>query len=262
MSDFNEAPAKSNNNTVLIVLGIGCGCGIVVLLGIAILAFILLPMMLPAVSGAREAARRMQCMNNMKQIGLALHTYHDAHGSFPPVYTTDENGKPLHNWRVLMLPYMEHQSLYENIRLDEPWDSDYNKQFHDRAPSTFRCPSATGDMTGMTSYSVVVGAESYPVDTEDSLSFRDITDGLSNTVFLVERKAPVCWMDPTQEITFEKACEGINVSAFDGLGSNHPGGMNIGLFDGSVLFISNTIDPGVLRAILTWNGGESMDIPE
>jgi len=256
MSDFNEGAAKSTNNTLLIVLGIGCGCGIVMLFAIGIL----IALLLPAVQAAREAARRMQCTNHMKQIGIALHNYHDEYKSFPPVYTTDENGKPLHSWRVLMLPYFEQGALYENIRLDEPWDSDYNKQFHGRAPSVFRCPSATGDMSGMASYSVVVGAESYPVDTEDRLSFGNITDGTSNTIFLVERKTPVCWMDPTQEITFEKACEGVNVSA-DGLGGNHTGGMNICLFDGSVSFISNTIDLRTLRAILTWKGGEPVAVP-
>jgi len=256
MSDFNEAPAKSGNNTLFIVLGIGCGCGIVMLFAVGLL----IALLLPAVQAAREAARRMQCTNNMKTIGLALHNYNDYQKSFPPVYTADENGKPLHSWRVLMLPYIEQQSLYESIRLDEPWDSDYNKQFHDWGPSVFRCPSGQGDLTGMTSYSVVVGPESFPVDSNDGLSFRDITDGTSNTIFLVERKAPVCWMDPTQEITFEKACEGINVSP-DGLGSNHSSGMNVCIFDGSVLFISNTVEQRVLRALLMWNSEESVVVP-
>jgi hypothetical protein len=183
-------------------------------------------------------------------------------------YTTDENGKPLHSWRVLMLPYLEGQSLYDSIRLDEPWDSDYNKQFHgqtssvfhNQAPSVFQCPDADSDMAGMTCYSVVIGPESYPVEPNVRLEFARVSDGASNTISIVERKTPVCWMDPTQEITFEKACEGINVSA-DGLGSNHAAGMNIGLFDGSVMFVSETIAPNVLRALLTWAGGESVAVP-
>jgi type II secretory pathway pseudopilin PulG len=252
MSDLNEAPAKSSNTTLWVALGIGCGCGIVMLMAIGIL----IALLLPAFQGARQAARRMQCTNNMKQIGLALHNYHEAYQSLPPVYTTDENGKPLHSWRVLLLPYLEQQGLYEAIRLDEPWDSDYNKQFHDRTPFAFRCPSDPNAMPGMTSYSVVVGTESYPVDAEDSRSLSHIGDGLSNTVFLVERKRPVCWMDPMQEIPFETACMGVNVSAFDGLGSNHTAGMNVCLFDGSVTFVSETVAPQTLRTLLTWNGGE------
>jgi hypothetical protein len=206
---------------------------------------------------AREAARRMQCANNLKQIVLALHTYHDATKQFPPVMTADANGKPLHSWRVLLLPYIEHSAIYQQIRLDEPWDSEYNKQFHNRVPSTYQCPSAKGNMTGMTSYSVVVGKECLFNEPNAKKSMMNITDGTSNTIAIVERKTPVCWMDPTQDITFEKACEGINVSA-NGLGSNHTGGMNVALFDGFVQYVSETVAAEVLRALLTCGGGESL----
>jgi len=254
----NQAPAKSSNTTMWVVLGIGCGCSIVILMGIGIL----IALLLPAVQAAREAARRMQCTNNEKVIGLAMHMYHDANKSLPPAMTFDEDGKPLHSWRVLLLPYLWDESeLFDQIRLDEPWDSDYNRQFHDRAPSVYRCPSAKGDITGMTSYSVVVGKESYSDEPDAEQDFSDIEDGLSNTIFLVERKTPVCWMDPTQEITFEEACKGINVSA-DGLGSNHSGGINVCMFDGAVQFISkNTVDWDTLRALLTWSGGEQVELP-
>ena len=252
-SAANEAPAKSGNSTLLIVLGVGCGCGVVALMCIGIL----IAMLLPAVQAAREAARRMQCTNHMKQIGLALHSYHDRYQCFPPAITADEDGKPLHSWRVLLLPYMEQGALYESIRLDEPWDSDYNRQFHDLTLSVYCCPSAPGSMRGMTSYSVVVGKESYSNVPNTSQMMGAMTDGTSNTIAVVERKTPVCWMDPTREITFETACMGINVS-HDGLGSNHTGGMNVCMFDGSVMFISQTVNAGVLRAMFTWAGGESM----
>ncbi|MCL2119339.1 MAG: von Willebrand factor type A domain-containing protein, partial [Planctomycetaceae bacterium] len=199
---------------------------------------------------------QVQCTNNLKLIGLALHSYHDQYRCFPPAITADENGKPLHSWRVLLLPYIENRELFESIRLDEPWDSDYNKQFHDRMPSVYRCPSVPEGKTGMTGYSVVVGKESYSNVPNAVQSFGMIMDGTSNTIAVVERKTPVCWMDPTLEITFGTACMGINVSA-EGLGSNHKGGMNICLFDGSVNFISQTVDSGVLHAMFTWAGGES-----
>ncbi|MCL2623881.1 MAG: DUF1559 domain-containing protein, partial [Planctomycetaceae bacterium] len=216
--------------------------------------------LLPAIMAARQAATRMQCTNNIKQIGLALHNYHDAHWVLPPVMTADANGKPLHSWRVLLLPFIEQQALYEQIRLNEPWDSEHNKQFHNRVPSIYQCPSAKGDMTGMTSYSVVVGKECLFNEPNAKKTFAAIADGTSNTIAIVERKTPVCWMDPTQEITFEEACKGVNVSA-GGLGSNHTGGMNVGFFDGRVHFISETIAPTVLRALLTCAGGESVAMP-
>ena len=249
----NQGSAKSNNSTMLIVLG-GIGCGIVMLLCIAV----------PA---AREAERRMQCRNNEEHIGMALHNYLDTYKeALPPAMTFDENGKPLHSWRVLILPYMESSTLYPKIRLDEPWDSDYNRQFHDQVPRVYQCPSAKGDMTGMTSYSLVVGKECYSNEPNVKQNVDDIKDGLSNTIFLVERKTPVCWMDPTQEITFEKACEGANVSA-DGLGSNHPGGINVCMFDGCVSFLSNTIDrdtvfdQDTLHALFSWSSGASWLVP-
>jgi len=81
---------------------------------------------------SQEAARRMQCSSYSKGILLAFHNYSDTHGALPPLYTVDDEGKPLHSWRVLILPFLEQQDLYNQIRLDEPWDSEYNKQFHDR----------------------------------------------------------------------------------------------------------------------------------
>jgi len=216
--------------------------------------------LLPAITSARGAATRANCTNNIKQMVLALHNYHDAHRVFPPVMTADANGKPLHSWRVLLLPFIEELALYQQIRLDEPWDSEYNKQFHNRVPRIYQCPSATGNMTGMTNYSVVVGKECLFNEPNAKKGMAAITDGTSNTIAIVERKTPACWMDPTQEITFEEAIKGINVSA-DGLGSNHSEkGINVGLFDGSVHFISDTIALQVLRAMLTCAGGESMSI--
>ena len=249
--DFNEAPAKKSNVALLVILG-GCGCAVAFFLIIGVL----IALLLPAVQAAREAARRMQCANNMKQIGLAMLNYHDEYKCLPPAYTVDENGNPLHSWRVLILPYVSQQYLYDQIRLDEPWDSEYNKQFHSQMQSSFCCPSIE-TMAGMTTYSVIVGEETPFGDPTAKHTYGDISDGTSNTIFLVERKIPVCWMDPTQEITFEEACKGINVFGNE-MGSNHTGGMNVGMFDGSVQFISETIHPGNLRAFFTRAGGESV----
>ena len=212
-----------------------------------------------AIEANRAAARRMQCTNNLKQIALAMHTYHDANRQLPPVYTIDKNKKPLHSWRVLLLPYIEQMGLYEKIRLDEPWDSEWNKQFHNQCPSGYQCPQAVSKdpnikKNGLTTYSVIVGKGAYPDDGK-RYEFSMITDGTSNTLYVVERSTPVCWMDPANEITQEVAEKGINKEK-DGIGSVHPGGVNAGFFDGSVRFISETIDLKQLKALITRNGGE------
>ena len=70
---------------------------------VIVLGFCLISLILPAMSYPRKAVWRAQCRNNLKQIGLALHNYHDTYESFPPAYIADENGRPMHSWRVLLL---------------------------------------------------------------------------------------------------------------------------------------------------------------
>ncbi|MGL6196035.1 MAG: DUF1559 domain-containing protein [Thermoguttaceae bacterium] len=223
----------------------------------------------PAVQAA--AMQRSKCSNNLKQISLAFHNYHDTHNAIPPAYTTDKDGKPLHSWRVLILPFIEEQALYSKIRLDEPWDSEHNKQFHDKMPAIFACPDridASGDgdekFKNLTDYSVVIGDDTTfgetPFNTTGKgCGFGYITDGLSNTLLAVERVAPVNWMCPDQELTFEEASKGINQDP-KGIGSAHNIGANSAFCDGSVKFILNTVKPEVLKAMLTKSGGESTSL--
>src|SRR5262249_21734482 len=83
--------------------------------------------LITAVAQVRVATRRMQSTNNLKQIALAMHSYHDTMGRFPPAIVRDKEGKPLYSWRVLLLPYLEQQNLYNQFKLDEPWDSEHNR---------------------------------------------------------------------------------------------------------------------------------------
>ncbi|GHT45768.1 hypothetical protein FACS189454_05780 [Planctomycetales bacterium] len=231
--------------------------------------------LLPAVSVAREAARRMQCGNHIKQLVLAMHNYHDNYGHLPPAYTVDADGKPLHSWRVLLLPYLEHSALYEQIRLDEPWDSEYNKQFHSRVPSVLRCPShwhlsilqPTGERKyflldnddNRCGYSLVIGKET-AFDGSKTATFADIQDSTSNTVLIVERMTPVNWMQPDNDIPFAKACHGIDKD-ISGIGSMHPNGCYFGLADGRASFFPSDISPDVLKSVLTKSGGETITCP-
>jgi len=224
---------------------------------------VLVLLLLPSTPAAREAARRMQCSNNMKQILLVFHNYYDEHGHFPPAYTVDDDGKPLHSWRVLILPYIEQKTLYDQIRLEEPWDSEHNRQFHSEAPTIFRCPSNPRSredfqcptclhehvsLLGSTTYSVIYGAETAFTGSQPTRK-EDITGGLSNTIFLVERRTPVNWMDPSREIPFATAIKGVNVDAM-GISSYHSGVVLAGFGDGRVQTVSETIDLEVLRVLL------------
>jgi hypothetical protein len=127
----------SNVGVVLAIVG-ACFFGLFVCGGV------LLALLLPAVQAAREAARRTQCSNNLKQIALAFHNYHDTYKTFPPAYIPDENGRPMHSWRVLILPFLEQQALYNMYNFDEPWDSPANAMVTSTAIPVFQCASDPG----------------------------------------------------------------------------------------------------------------------
>ena len=119
---------------------------------LALVGFLLcagLPMialLLPAVQSAREAARRAQCSNNLKQIGLAFHNYHDSYGCLPPAYIPDGNGQPMHSWRVLILPFVEQSPLYDQYDFDEPWNGPNNSKLPRNArTSSFARPTRGKD---------------------------------------------------------------------------------------------------------------------
>ena len=127
--------------------------------GVAILA-LLVALLLPARRTSREAARRMLCSNHLKQIGLALQNYHDDYGSFPPAYIADATGKPIHSWRVLILPYLEHKPLFDKYSFDEPWDGPNNSKLHGEVVHVFCCGSRPGRQPRTeTSYISVIGAQ-------------------------------------------------------------------------------------------------------
>jgi len=116
--EFLTVPAKSHVIRNVIFQFLAC-LGIVAAL---------VALWLPASRGGREPARRSQCKNNLKQIGLALHNYVDHHGVLPPAYTVDANGKRLHSWRTLILPYLDQAELFNRIDLSKPWDDPVNEK--------------------------------------------------------------------------------------------------------------------------------------
>ena len=206
-------------------------------------------LLLPAVSSARGAARRAQSSNNLKQVALALHNYHDTHRDFPAAYTTDENGKPLLSWRVQILPYVEQAALYERFHLDEPWDSEHNKKLIPLMPQTFKAPGSKTE-PGKTNYLAVRG-ENTIFSGKDPIGIRDISDGTSVTIMTVEVNdgSAVVWTAPDD---FQPDA----ANPFKGLVGLRRGGFQAGFGDGSVHFISQSIDPDILRALFTRNGGE------
>jgi hypothetical protein len=154
-------------------------------------------LLLPAVRTAREPARRNSCLNNLKQIALALSDYEAAHGAYPPAFTVDADGKPLHSWRTLILPYMEQQALYDRIDLTKPWDDPVNEQAYNSMPEVYRCPSdPSATDRNLTNYLAIVTPDS-AIRTSDSLAYADLPSPAQTLLVIdVGPKQATHWMSP------------------------------------------------------------------
>ena len=206
--------------------------------------------MLPAVTASRTAARRVQGLNNMKQIALAFHNYVDVNGKFPTnVY--DDEGKALLSWRVRLLPYLELQAdLGDEFHLDEPWDSPHNRRLSEKIVPVFSSPDEPS--SNRTRYLALVSEETiFPGD--EKLSFRNVRDGTSQTIMFVEA-APsraVPWTQP-QDIDFDPK------QPFAGL-SSPEGRFAIAMTDGSCRWLNQSIGEEAMRELATRAGGEVID---
>jgi len=244
LSDINN-PAKRVTGKGMAITGIVLG-------SLSLLALpVNIALLLPAVQAAREAARRAQCTNNEKQIGLAVLNFVSANDKFPPAAKCDPSGKPLLSWRVMILPFLEQQGLFNQFHLDEPWDSPNNKPLVDRMPDVFKCPSDVQPSQGLTTYQVIVDPRSLFTGKPTGVGIGDVTDGTSLTLTVVEAATPVPWTKPEDLSLDSKA-------PLFGMGSKHPGGLNALFADGSVHFIKTSINPGLLRALVTRDGGETI----
>jgi hypothetical protein len=205
-------------------------------------------LLLPAVQKVREAANRVKDQNNLKQIALAMHNFHDANGHFPAAAICDKAGKPLLSWRVAILPYIEQNNLYRQFKLDEPWDSAHNLKLLDTMPATYALPSASGEGATSTHYRVFTGADA-GFEYCKGRRFADITDGTSNTWMVVEAADPVPWTKP-DELAYDRD------KPVRRLGNFFAGGFNVAFMDGSVHFFPKPPAEKTMRAYITPAGGE------
>ena len=208
-------------------------------------------LLLPAVQQAREAARRTQAKNNLKQIGLAMHNFHDANRQFPARVTLDKNKKAGLSWRVKILPYLDQQALFSEFHHDEPWDSDHNKTLISKMPNVYLVPGSNHPQSeGKTQYQVLKGAGTL-FHGDEGPKIASITDGTSNTIMAVETHADaaVIWTKPDDlEVDFDKPATGLTGAWM--------GGFHVLMADGSVRFISDKINAQILKSLFTKAGGE------
>ncbi len=217
----------------------------------------ILAVLTPLVVEGREPSRRAICANNLKSIAMAIWNYESAFGSFPAAATFDKEGKPLLSWRVLLLPDLEQGDLYNQFHLDEAWDSPHNKPLGDKMPRVFQCPSGALSQ-GLTTYEVFVEPHSMFTGKPSGVTIKDVTDGSSRTLLVVESTQPVPWTKPG----------GLSLASSEpglGMGSKHPGGFSVSMADGSVRFITisgeDATSSGNLKAMVTRDGNEEVEGP-
>jgi len=290
------------------------GFTLVELLVVIAIIGILISLLLPAVQAAREAARRCSCCNNLKQVGLALHMYHDTNKQLPAGWVGYDPstrlphwfGLPGWGWGAKILPYMEQGSLYKSaVHFELPITDPANAGARVFPITTFRCPSDTGQKSFvLEGGEVYVGPGSFTpvelatgnyigmfgtVDIHDvcpgpggrcegngtfflnrGLRFSDITDGLSQTLFVGERSsklAPSTWVGvvtgglhgPARVVgaaAYPPNSEEIPEYYFHNFSSFHPNGTHFLSADGSVRLIPETIDMAAYHALATRSAGD------
>jgi hypothetical protein len=197
-------------------------------------------------------AERIRSANNLRQLMIALHNYHDVNGHFP-TDIRDKDGKPLLSWRVQILPYIEHENLFKQFKLDEPWDSEHNKKLIPLMPRTLRSPRQAATLKDRTTYLAPLG-KGLMWDEPKGLKITQITDGTSNTIALVEADddRAVVWSKP-EDITIDRQ------NPATGLLGHYVDGFHAAMADGSVRFIQKGMDPAKLWAMFTRAGGEGSD---
>ncbi|TWU11161.1 putative major pilin subunit [Novipirellula galeiformis] len=297
------------------------GFTLVELLVVIAIIGVLVGLLLPAVQAAREAARRMQCSNNFKQVGLAMHNYHDSHLKFPMGAgitggCSGETGRHIFSWGVHILPYLEQASLYDNVIFESSGDvvnlaANYTTDNFLTPVEAYLCPSnPQGDKLVNSGFSAALNGIGMPrtdmAGVADSRSwkcfyssgtegvrptpsgdgvlyafsktkFRDIIDGTSNTLMVGEITG-----DP-RTATGNANLNGTSYTVYDvydtsagingpftvpgggpyafrpqGFSSFHPGGCHFLFSDGSVHFLSENMDSGILAALTTRLNGETI----
>ena len=304
------------------LLGRKSGFTLIELLVVIAIIAVLVALILPAVQAAREAARLTQCRNNLKQIAIALHNYHDRVGMLPPGWTADPRYLTQGwGWAAMLLPDIEQLALSQRLRFHESLTTPECMQLHQQSIPTFVCPSDAYALSGVvivqepelvsdslqsplmfhppppkffpmarSNYPAVYGSTS-AADAPDSgnglfhrnspVRLRDILDGTSQTLMIGERRTTerqkkdfmgsdltyvdlTLWMgvlpwcsDPySRVIGSGEVAPSTAGRSFPGFNSRHTGGVVFALADGSVRLLSNQIDAGVYRSLMTRAGGE------
>lgn len=201
------------------------------------------------------------CSDNLRRIGVAMHNYQSAYGAFPLAYVADDEGKPMHSWRVLLLPFLDAQDVYNEYRFDEPWDGPNNRLLSLQVAGIFQCPDDAFAMsTQNTSYFVIQSPDGI-FDGSNSCRLASVTDGLTNTLLVVEvTGANIQCLEPRD---LDAAAMTFPVGAPGGrdISSQHMGDPHVLMADGAVRVLPMTMPREQVNAMISKAGGEAVFFP-
>jgi hypothetical protein len=215
--------------------------------------------LIPAVQ-SRPSSHTSQCRNNLKQLALGLHMYWDQYKVLPPPYVADTSGKPMHSWRVLLLPFIDRPDLFAQYNLREPWNGPNNSKLAASMPDVFRCPSQAGGPAVETHYFVVVDQKTaWPPG--GGCTMLGITDGTSRTLMLIEvPDKSINWMEPL-DLTLDEAVKELTSKARTrhadtdtSLFTSRGPVRNVAFCDGRVTLLPQILDAEHATALLTVAG--------
>lgn len=260
----------------------GRGFTIVELLVVIAIIGVLIGLLLPAVQASRDASRRAQCADNLHNIGVALHQYHDVHDSLP-FGRIDPRGLE-HAWSSAILPYLEHAELASRFDFKKPWDDPQrNAPLAATKIGIYVCPSSPHSFSGQIDYGGILGSSltglrwgfgpthafgagaliTQMPEQQRPARFASFSDGTSYTLAVGEavgrRDSPAGqWASGWNCFPVQAAVS--HESAALGIYSEHAGGAQ-GLFaDGSVRFLSDGLEKRILGALATRNGNDNVEV--
>lgn len=230
----------------------------VAIVGVSVLAGLLLPVQ----GQARAVIWRETCITNLARIAAALQQYADEHGRLPPAYVTDPSGRPMHSWRVLLLPYLGQKELYDKYNFNEPWDGPHNRRLAADAPSPYVCPSDAHNFSAQDASLPVAANYVAVVGPGAAWSEGDAGNAPEDIILVVEvpGRSGTSWMQP-EDLPLEIAAKGVGADPQPRIGSCHSGGIaHVAFADGSVRRLTANLSPKAIRPLLTVHADKTIGV--
>ena len=196
-----------------------------------------------------DRVHRQACETHLRSIASALDMYHQDYGNFPPAWIVDAAGKPMHSWRVLILPELGEDELYAQYKFDEPWDGPNNSKLIESIPEVYRCSNDPEAFEGHTTYLAVVGPQAAWLGAQP-VKLSLLANPGSAIQVIEASESGIKWLEP-RDFTIPTTMPSINSSASQGIRSLHLNGAHVLYADGKVEFLSNDTSATLLTQRLT-----------